>query len=118
MKYEHRLGSPRRGLFAFGALMLLALSQGTETAIAQSAAPKSDGPGATYKVAGVVVNSVTGAPLAGARVSLVDTRTRKGVVRQITSEGGRFEFIDLPAEKFSLNGSKRGFISASYDEHG
>jgi len=63
------------------------------------------------------VNSVTGAPLAGARVSLVDTRTRKGVVRQITSEGGRFEFIDLPAEKFSLNGSKRGFISASYDEH-
>lgn len=63
------------------------------------------------------MNSVTGAPLAEARVSMVDTQTRKGVVRQITSGGGRFEFSGLPAGKFSLNGSKRGYISASYDEH-
>jgi hypothetical protein len=65
----------------------------------------------------VVVNSVTGAPLAEARVSLVDTRTRKGAARQLTSEGGRFEFVGLPAGKFSLDGSKRGYISASYEQH-
>jgi Carboxypeptidase regulatory-like domain len=117
MNYEERLGSLRRGLFAFAALMLLAVCQGTETATAQSAAPKSDVPSATYKIAGVVVNSVTGAPLAEARVSLVDTQTRKGVTRQTTSKGGRFEFIGLPAGKFSLDGSKRGYISASYEQH-
>ncbi len=110
-------GARKPKIQAIATLPLLAFCLSTRIAVAQSTTPYSDGLGATYKVAGVVVNSVTGAPLAGARVSLVDTRTRKGVVRQITSEGGRFEFIDLPAEKFSLNGSKRGFISASYDEH-
>jgi len=110
-------GARKPKIRAIATLPLLAFYLSTRIAVAQSTTPYSDGLGATYKVAGVVVNSVTGAPLAGARVSLVDTRTRKGVVRQITSEGGRFEFIDLPAGKFSLNGSKRGFISASYDEH-
>jgi hypothetical protein len=65
----------------------------------------------------VVVNSVTGAPLAEARVSIVDTKTRKSVTQQKTSEGGRFEFDGLPAGKFSLDGSKRGYISASYEQH-
>jgi hypothetical protein len=65
----------------------------------------------------VVVNSVTGAPLAEARVSIVDTKTRKSVAQQKTSEGGRFEFDGLPAGKFSLDGSKRGYISASYEQH-
>jgi len=71
----------------------------------------------TYKIAGVAVNSVTGAPLAEARISLVDTKTRKSVLQQKTAEGGRFEFAGLPAGKFSLNGSKRGYISASYEQH-
>jgi hypothetical protein len=110
-------GKRTRGLWAIGVLPMLILCFSSKNALAQSAAPNRDTPGVTYTVAGVVVNSVTGAPLAEARVSLVDTRTRKGVVRQITSEGGRFEFGGLPAGKFSLNGSKRGFISASYDEH-
>ncbi|HXC46720.1 MAG TPA: carboxypeptidase-like regulatory domain-containing protein [Candidatus Sulfotelmatobacter sp.] len=102
----------------FGILaVLLLLCVSAENAGAQSFMPKSEVPSVSYKIAGVVVNSVTGAPVAEARISLVDTQTRKGVVGQITSEGGRFEFVGLPAGKFSLNGSKRGYISASYEQH-
>jgi hypothetical protein len=107
----------RMGLWAFGVLALSALCLSQENAAAQSIASRGDGPGVPYKVAGVAVNSVTGAPLAEARISLVDTKTRKSVGRQKTSEGGRFEFIGLPAGKFSLDGSKRGYISASYEQH-
>jgi hypothetical protein len=111
-------GTRRPRIRTIAALPLLMLCLSTRIAVAQNTTPaRSDGPGATYKVAGVVVNSVTGAPLAEARVSLADTRTRKGVVRQLTSEGGRFEFVGLPAGKFSLDGSKRGYISASYEQH-
>jgi hypothetical protein len=105
------------GLSLFCALGLLSLCLSQEIAVAQSAAPQGDGPGMTYTVAGVVVSSVTGAPLAEARISLVDTKTRKSVGQWKTSEGGRFEFTGLPAGTFSLDGSKRGYISASYEQH-
>jgi hypothetical protein len=117
-RVTHGWGERLPGLQTFCAfLMLLAVCSTQKSAVAQGAAPRADGPGVTYKIAGLVVNSVTGAPLAQARISLVDTQTRNGVVRQLTSAGGHFEFIGLPAGKFSLNGSKRGFISASYDQH-
>jgi hypothetical protein len=96
-------------------LLLLCASAGN--AGAPSASPKSEAPSASYKIAGAVVNNVTGAPLAQARVSLVDTKTRKGVAQQQTADGGRFEFAGLPAGKYSLDGSKRGYISASYEQH-
>jgi len=102
----------------FGVLtLLLLLWSSAGNADAQGAAPKSDVPSVSYKIAGVVVNSVTGAPLAQARVSLVDTKTRKGVAQQQTGDGGRFEFAGLPAGKYSLDGSKRGYISGSYEQH-
>jgi hypothetical protein len=104
-------------LCAFDVLAPLILCFCSKGALAQSAAPNRDAPGVTYTVAGVVANSVTGAALAEARVSLVDTNTRKSVAQQKTAEGGRFAFTGLPAGKFSLNGAKRGYISASYEHH-
>jgi hypothetical protein len=35
----------------------------------------------------------------------------------ITAEDGKYEFVGLPAGKYSLQGAKRGFISAAYDQH-
>jgi hypothetical protein len=70
-----------------------------------------------YRIAGTVTSAADGHPLARARISLksaADTHTLRSMV---TSEDGRFEFADLPAGKYSLDGAKRGFISASYDEH-
>jgi Carboxypeptidase regulatory-like domain len=105
------------GFWRIAAPLLLLLCLSTGNVAGQSAAPRSDAPNVTYRIAGVVVNSVTGAPLAETRISLGDTKTRKSVAQQKTVEGGRFEFVGLPPGKFSLDGSKRGYISASYEQH-
>ena len=71
----------------------------------------------TLRIAGTIVNAIGGNPLARARVSIFDTtnpQTRQSV---ITSEDGRFEFKQLSPGKYALQGAKRGFISAAYDEH-
>jgi hypothetical protein len=100
-----------------GSLALLAFWLDPSIAVGQSTTSNSGAPETSYKIAGVVVNGVTGAPLAEARISLVDTKTRKSAAQQKTLEGGRFEFGGLAAGKFSLEGSKHGYISASYDQH-
>ena len=70
-----------------------------------------------YRIAGTVVNAVGGSPLARARVSIFATSDPQRPVFGITSEDGRFEFTQLAPGKYSLQGEKRGFISAAYDQH-
>lgn len=82
------------------------------------AGPESAGsPRGTYRIAGTVVNSITGSALAQARVALVETSTRKNIATLTTSEDGHFEFSALPSGKYSLQGAKRGFITAAYEQH-
>ena len=69
------------------------------------------------KIAGTIVNALNGAPLGKARVSILDTSKPAKSAWMITSENGHFEFPQLKAGKFSLQGAKRGFISAAYDQH-
>jgi hypothetical protein len=76
--------------------------------------PRSTG---GFRIAGKVVNGLTDAPLARARVTVVDTKNQEKTLSTITAEGGSFEFLALPAGKYALNGARRGFISAAYDEH-
>jgi protocatechuate 3,4-dioxygenase beta subunit len=70
----------------------------------------------TTRIAGTVVSSIGGNPLGQARVSIVDARNPQNRQFAITSDDGRFEFKVSPG-KYDLRGAKRGFISASYDEH-
>jgi protocatechuate 3,4-dioxygenase beta subunit len=70
-----------------------------------------------FKIAGTVVNSVTGAPLAKARISLMDTANRANILSVITGDDGHFEFYSLYRSKYSLQGAKRGFIQAAYEQH-
>jgi len=70
-----------------------------------------------FKVAGVVVSSTTGTPLKDTRVTLVNTRNRREAVWMITREDGRFEFAGLGAGKYSLEGARRGYIPAAYEQH-
>jgi len=78
---------------------------------------RSATPEAKFKIAGTIVSSLTGTPLGKARVSLFDTRNPADVVWMITSENGHFEFGSLKPGKFSLQGAKRGFIPAAYEQH-
>jgi hypothetical protein len=73
--------------------------------------------GGSYKIAGTVINKVTSSPLALARISIADAKNSATSASVITSENGKFEFSGVPAGKYSLTGEKRGFITASYDQH-
>jgi hypothetical protein len=89
-------------------------------ALLRAQSPLSDRnatPDAKFKIAGTIVSSLSGTPLGKARVSLFDTTNPADVVWMITSENGRFEFDSLKPGKFSLQGAKRGFIRAAYEQH-
>jgi len=72
---------------------------------------------AKFKIAGTIVNALDGAPLGKARVSIFDTSDPANPVWMVTSENGHFEFPQLKAGKYSLQGAKRGFLSAAYEQH-
>ncbi len=74
-------------------------------------------PAGGCRIAGTVVSKADRRPLVRARITVRDANDPKKFEFIITSENGKFEFNGVPAGKYSLNGAKRGFISASYDQH-
>jgi len=78
--------------------------------------PQSAKP-APFRVAGTIVSSVDGRPLARAEVFLVDTKNPKIRQWMITSDDGHFEFNQVAKGKYSLEGGKRGFIRQAYNQH-
>jgi len=72
---------------------------------------------AIYTIAGTVVSSKSDEPVAG--VHLVATESLSGQQLGIaTSEGnGRFAITGLPAGKFTLAASKRGYRTVTFNEH-
>ena len=101
-------------------------------------------PSGGYRISGHVVNAGTGAPLAGAEVAIVAVPDsprsesddsppqprnlarggRRGGPQSValqavvTGEDGSFLFPQLPAGKYRLTGSRRGFIESAYEGHG
>jgi hypothetical protein len=74
-------------------------------------------PGGGYRIAGTVVSKADGRPLARARVIVRNVKNLQSFLSVVTSEDGKFEFSGLPAGKYSLDGTKRGFIPAAYEQH-
>jgi hypothetical protein len=74
-------------------------------------------PGGGYRIAGTVVSNADGRPLAGARITIRNVKNLQSFLSVVTSEDGKFEFSGLPAGKYSLDGTKRGFIPAGYEQH-
>jgi hypothetical protein len=72
---------------------------------------------ANFKIAGTVVSKADGHLLSRARVTVRDTKDAKKFATMLTAEDGRYEFGGLPAGKYSPTGSRKGFITASYDQH-
>jgi hypothetical protein len=71
----------------------------------------------TFRVAGTVVSAADGHPLARAHIFLVDTKNPQKRQWMVSSEDGHFEFIQVAKGKYSLEGAKRGFIAAGYNQH-
>jgi Carboxypeptidase regulatory-like domain len=101
------------------ALVLTVLSclSGSRSLAAQKPSPLREKLSSTNRVAGVAVSKIDGHPLAHARITLQNAADSKEVQSLVTSEDGKFEFNVPRAGKYSLEGAKRGFISAGYDQH-
>ena len=85
---------------------------------AQSSNPvETQSSSGTFRIAGTIVNTAGGNPLARARVLISDAKNPESRQSMVTSEDGRFEFKQVSPGKYSLQGAKRGFIAAAYDEH-
>jgi hypothetical protein len=99
-------------------IVVLVLALFSRDSVGQNATSR-EGPATPsgFRIAGKVVNALAGSPLARARVTIVDTKNQQKTESTVTSEDGSFEFLDLGAGKYALNGAKRGFISAAYDQH-
>jgi hypothetical protein len=82
------------------------------------AAQTSEGelPAAQFRIAGTVVSTVGGGALGRTRVTIRDAKNVKDVQSVLTGDDGRFEFR-VKGGKYSLQGAKRGFITADYDQH-
>jgi hypothetical protein len=101
--------------FSLTALCLLGSQAWT---IAQTAtAPQASTPSNGYRIAGTVTSKTDGHPLARTRITVRDVKDSQKFESLVTAEDGKFDFTGVPAGKYSLTGAKRGFISASYDQH-
>jgi hypothetical protein len=85
-------------------------SQTTPPAVVSTAA-------ASYRIAGRTVSAADGHPLQGATVLIVNTKTQQQVASTLAGEDGTFAFMDLPADKYSLQAVKTGYLASAYDQH-
>ena len=71
----------------------------------------------TYRIAGVVVDANSGAPLNRVDVAIAPAGAQPSVTTTTTGEDGSFVFEGLRAGKYPVVASRRGYLTAAYDEH-
>ncbi len=74
-----------------------------------------------YRIAGVLVNWVTGQPVAGASVAIAPTAqgTDQEISQSVTTGAdGRFAFVGLSRGKYSLMAAAHGFMLQYFERHG
>jgi hypothetical protein len=74
-------------------------------------------PAPVYRIAGTVVNAVTGEPVPRATVAVLSETNREMVQSVVTDNEGRFSLEGLAAGKYPLMASKRGFLTGFFEEH-
>lgn len=79
--------------------------------------PPSTAQSNLFRIAGTVVNAASGAPLRHATVSILAEEDGHTIAAVESGDDGHFSFNNLPAAKYQLTASKRGFRTAFYDEH-
>jgi hypothetical protein len=102
----------RRALLALlPALVSVMLAQ---AAAADAGAPQS------FRIAGMVVNSLTNQPIASASVAIapVEQGSERDIARSVlTGSDGHFSFDGLPRGKYSLMAQARGFTLQAFEHH-
>lgn len=71
--------------------------------------------GEAFRIAGTVVDATTGAPVAGAQVSIVVDQNPAGAT---AGSDGKFVFDGLKAGKYPLYAGARGYVQEGYNQHG
>ncbi len=102
-----------------GATLLLAMGCALQIGAAQTAsqrASKSSAPG-QYRISGTMINTLTGEPIRRASVEVLDENDSHVIESVLSDNEGHFVLRGLPAAKYQLTASKRGFRTAFYDEH-
>jgi 5-hydroxyisourate hydrolase-like protein (transthyretin family) len=83
----------------------------------QIPAPPQPTASAVYTIAGTVVNAITGEPLRRVTVAALSQGNDQTVEAIETDNEGRFALDGLPSGKYPISASKRGFLTAFYDQH-
>jgi hypothetical protein len=93
----------------------------TLPALTQSAPPNStrvaSSAANSFRIAGTIVNSTSNEPLRHATVAVLSEEDSHTIAAVESNDDGHFSFDRLPAAKYQLTASKRGFRTAFYDEH-
>jgi hypothetical protein len=97
--------------FCLAALALCAMLS------AQQPSPAVPPDGAQFKIAGTLVDAVSGAPLSHAMLTLAPVMKRDDTRTVVTSDGGQFLFENLDKGKYALSAQRRGYISQAFNQH-
>jgi hypothetical protein len=73
---------------------------------------------AQFTIAGTLVNAQTGEPVAHANMAVLSLEDSHALISVTADDAGHFSLPGLPAAKYQLTASRRGFHTAFYDEHG
>ncbi|HLY99993.1 MAG TPA: carboxypeptidase regulatory-like domain-containing protein [Candidatus Angelobacter sp.] len=84
---------------------------------AQQPSPAVPTDGAPFKIAGTLVDAVTGAPLSHSTITLAPVMKRDNTRTVVTAEGGQFLFENLDKGKYVLSAQRRGYISQAFNQH-
>lgn len=85
--------------------------------ISASAASTPSAPQQSFRIAGVVVDSVSGAPLDRAELTISPVANLDQTLVSRTSSDGKFLFTGLPPGKYRLSASRSGYTQQGLDEH-
>lgn len=79
---------------------------------------RSGAQSALYRIAGTVVDSISGNPLERASVSLLETENDHILATTRSDNNGHFAFAPMPQGRFQLSVSRRGYLPSLYMQHG
>jgi carboxypeptidase family protein len=79
--------------------------------------PPTQPQASTYQIAGIVVNANSGAPLDRVDVTIARIEAERNDAATTSGEDGSFVFDGVKAGKYRVVASRRGYMTAAYQEH-